>query len=397
MECRATSGWPCVHCLSRKCREQNHRARTLLLRAAQLRMARKENTMSMNWGSRFRLLVTGSRKYLKAGWLVTAGIVALYVGAIRPTEHERDIASERATGLAAATVDDMKPMALWHQTRILPNLMASRARVAGVVGGIPGGISAHAPRMMAFSMAPSAPSPSQEDLADRKMIRTSSLEMVVQRPTEVGEKIRALAEREGGFLVSSEMRGEQDATGGSLTIRVPAARFEEVRAEIRKLGLRVESETIEAQDATRQYVDQDANLRNLRAEEAQYLRVLKQAQTVKDTLEVSEKLSDVRGQIEQHQAEFNALSKQVETVALTVSLRAEAEARVFGLNWRPLYQMKMALRDGLDGVADYASSMTAFLFYLPAVLLWLGTILVGAGLGWNVLRWAGRRVFGWGR
>ena len=353
--------------------------------------------MSMNWGSRFRFLVTGSRKYLKAGWLVTAGIVALYVGAIRPTEHERDIASERATGLAAATVDDMKPMALWHQIRILPNLMASRARVAGVVGGIPGGISAHAPRMMAFSMAPSAPSPSQEDLADRKMIRTSSLEMVVQRPTEVGEKIRALAEREGGFLVSSEMRGEQDATGGSLTIRVPAARFEEVRAEIRKLGLRVESETIEAQDATRQYVDQEANLRNLRAEEAQYLRVLKQAQTVKDTLEVSEKLSDVRGQIEQHQAEFNALSKQVETVAITVSLRAEAEARVFGLNWRPLYRMKMAMRDGLDGVADYASSMTAFLFYLPAVLLWLGTILVGAGLGWNVLRWAGRRVFGGGR
>jgi len=39
----------------------------------------------------------------------------------------------------------------------------------------------------------------------------------------------------------------------------------------------------------------------------------------------------VRGEIDQQQAEFDALSKQVETVAITVSLRAEADAQVFGL------------------------------------------------------------------
>jgi Domain of unknown function (DUF4349) len=155
----------------------------------------------------------------------------------------------------------------------------------------------------------------------------------------------------------------------------------------------VESERIEAQDVTRQYVDQEANLRNLRAAEAQYLAILKQARTVKDTLEVSEKLSGVRGQIEQQQAEFEALSKQIETVAITISLQAEAEARVFGLNWRPLYQMKLALRDGLDGLATYASTMTAIVFFLPTIVLWLATILVSAAVSWRVLRWVGRRAF----
>jgi hypothetical protein len=360
-------------------------------------MAREDNAMSMTWGSRFRLLVTSSRTYLKAGWLVTAGIVALYVGAIRPYEGVRGGGISREYGIASSAGGGSEPVALWKSAGVSNYLGTSvdHAAVHGVVGGVPGGISANG--MMAFSTAPQAASASAEDSADRKMIRTSSLEMIVQHPAEAAEKIRALAERVGGFLVSSEMRGGEDATAGSLTIRVPAARFEEARAEIRKLGLRVESEKIEAQDVTRQYVDQEARLRNLRAEEAQYLGILKQAHTVEDTLDVSEKLSGVRGQIEQQQAEFNALSKQVETVAITVSLRAEAEARVFGLNWRPLYQMKMALRDGLDGVGDYASSMTALLFYLPAVLLWLVTILVGAGLGWKVLRWAGKRVFGWGR
>jgi Domain of unknown function (DUF4349) len=157
----------------------------------------------------------------------------------------------------------------------------------------------------------------------------------------------------------------------------------------------VVNERIDAQDVTRQYVDQDANLRNLRAEEAQYLMILKQANTVKDMLAVSEKLSEVRGQIEQQQSEFNALSQQIETVAITISLRTEAEAQVFGLNWRPLYQLKLALRDGLESVANYATAMTTILFYLPAVLLWLGTILMGIVGGWRIVLWMGRRWFGW--
>jgi hypothetical protein len=45
---------------------------------------------------------------------------------------------------------------------------------------------------------------------------------------------------------------------------------------------------------------------------------------VKDTLEVSDKLNEVRGAIEERQAEFEALSKQVETVAINITLRAEA-------------------------------------------------------------------------
>jgi hypothetical protein len=189
----------------------------------------------------------------------------------------------------------------------------------------------------------------------------------------------------------------QDAEGAFLGVRVPAKRFEEARAEIRKMGLRVESERVEAEDVTRQHVDLDARLRNLRGEEAQYLSIMKRANTVKDTLEVSEKLSNVRGQIEQQQAEFQALAKQVETVAINVTLHTEAEAQVFGLNWRPLYQLKLALRDGLNSLENYATAMAGFLFLLPSILLWLLTILLGAAAGWRILRWASRVFFGWPR
>jgi len=238
--------------------------------------------------------------------------------------------------------------------------------------------------------APPPPPPGSED---RKTVRTGATDLVVKSPRDTSEKIRQLAEHVGGFLVNSEINGGQDASGASLQIRVPANKFEEVRAEIRKLGLRVESEKLNAEDVTKQYVDQSARLHNLRAQEAQYLGILKQAKTVKDTLEVSDKLGEVRSEIETQQAEFDALSKQVQTVALTISLRAEAEAQVFGLQWRPLYQLKSAARQGIDSLGDYAASMASFLFYLPTVLLWLATILLGAAIGWRILRWAGKALF----
>ena len=220
------------------------------------------------------------------------------------------------------------------------------------------------------------------------------MELVAQNPADTAEKIRQLAERMGGFLVKSVTSG-QDAQGAFLAVRVPAERFEEARAEIRKLGVRVESERMEAQDVTRQYVDLDARLRNLRVEEAQYLSIMKRANTVKDTLEVSEKLSNVRGQIEQQQAEFQALSKQVETVEINVSLHTEAQAQVFGLHWRPLYQLKFAMREGLNSLGNYVAAMASFAFLLPTILLWLMTILLGAAVGWRLLRWASRVFFGW--
>jgi hypothetical protein len=247
----------------------------------------------------------------------------------------------------------------------------------------------NAPRALALDKTSSA-----DGGNGRKIIRTSSMEMVVQHPAETADKITALAEGLGGYLVSSD-GGGQSATAGTVTIRVPASRFEDARAEIRKLGLRVESEKIDAQDVSRQFVDQDASLRNLRAEESQYLAILKRANTVKEMLAATEPLSEVRGQIEQQQAEFNALSRQIETVALTISLRTDAEAKVFGLNWRPVYQLKLALRDGLESVANYATAMIAIVFYLPAILLWTGTIAVSLLIGWRTLRWAGRRWFGW--
>jgi hypothetical protein len=308
-------------------------------------------------------------------WLAIGGAILLIWGAIAiPTLHRSREFPDRAS--QTARLQQTSGFYAAPMLRAKPVLSAGTAAANAEL------------------KAPGAAPAEADAAAGRKIIRTSSMELVVPHPGEAADKITELAESMGGYLASAD-GGGQNATTGTLTIRVPAARFEEARTQIRKLGLRVENERIDAQDVTRQYVDQDASIRNLRAEEAQYLAILKQATTVKDLLAVSEQLSQVRGQIEQQQAEFNALSKQIETVAIAISLRTEPAPNALGWNWHPGDQLKLALHDGLDSLAAYATAMTAILFYLPAALLWVGTIVLGIVLGWRLLRWVGRRWFGW--
>jgi hypothetical protein len=341
--------------------------------------------MAWKWGG----VARKSGKWPTLVWLITAGLVALYLGMVEPRNRYTGIAEQKATGLAAV---EQNSTAMLRPSSSLFNF----SRASAVPNSIAlASLAEGAPDSLAASNTPPTSIPGESP--DRKLTRTVSLDLIVQHPGEAAAKVQTLAERLGGYLETSLVNGDPDSASASLTIRVPAARFEEARSEIRKLALRVENEKVEAQDVTKQYVDQDAQLRNLRAEEEQYLGILKHASTVSDTLEVSQKLNEVRGQIEQQQAEFDALSRQIETVAITVSLQAEADAQVLGLHWRPLYRLKMAAREGLDGFGSYLATMTSLLFYLPAILLWLATILLGTAFTWRILRRCVRVLFGFPR
>jgi hypothetical protein len=329
--------------------------------------------------------------------LVSIGLLTFNQTVLQRVRQNRGIAESKAAGLAEQT--GWEPIALSRQLPFRAFINRARNVDYAVVGGVPGGIAGGGGGRIRVAALTELSSdndvdPSAAEPADRKIARNTSLDLVVQKPREVADKIHALATRFGGYLVSSQVSGA-GATFASTQIRVPADRAEEAVAEIRKLAVRVENERTEAEDVTKQYVDLAARLRNHRAAEQQFLQILKRATTVKDTLEVTDKLNDVRGQIEQAQAEFTTLYRRVETVTINVELRAEADVQVLGLQWRPLFRAKLAVRDAAEAFADYAATMFGFILQLPVIALWLVTVVGFAALGWKILRWAARRFFGW--
>ena len=74
---------------------------------------------------------------LKAGWLIAAGVVALYVGLIQPRDQARGIASEKATGLAATAVGRVGADLTLATNLMLPHFRSEASVQKGIVGGVP--------------------------------------------------------------------------------------------------------------------------------------------------------------------------------------------------------------------------------------------------------------------
>ncbi|MDP3947564.1 MAG: DUF4349 domain-containing protein [bacterium] len=246
------------------------------------------------------------------------------------------------------------------------------------------------PRKQLSPINESVPSAAASEgaLTQRKLVKNGALSILVKAAEEAAREIQSIATRLGGF--PADVRVFETAPGtkaGTLTIRVPAERFDEAMAEVKKVAVEVESESVSAKDVTEQYVDLEAQLRNLRAEEAQYLELMKRALIMNDILSVSAKLSDARGRIERIQGQLQYLSRQVDMSTITVNLIAEADVKVFGIRWHPLFVAKQAFREMLSGLTNYINTAVWFVLYLPVLLLWLASFAVLAVIGWRLFRW----------
>lgn len=212
----------------------------------------------------------------------------------------------------------------------------------------------------------------------RKVVKTGSLSLIVETTDKAAGKIKNIASEAGGFVSDlSIAKTSENTKGGYITLKVPSARFEETMDKLKAAAIRVEKESVSAEDVTDRFVDMESSLRNLKAEEAQYLSVLKQSSRVSDILEVTNQLFRVRSEIELAEGRLKNLSGRIEMTEITAYLTAENDVTVFGIYWRPLGELKQAVHSLLLGLADYASIMMAFLIYLPLILLW---VLTGAAI-----------------
>jgi hypothetical protein len=257
--------------------------------------------------------------------------------------------------------------------------LEAEQQVAGVDGG-----------GATFRFSPEFAAPANPAAPDKKLVHNAQLELVVRDVRAAAEQIRKLVDLNHGEINKLEIR---NTTGGpvaaTLAVRVPASGLENALAEFKKVAVRTEREQVSTRDVSGEFYDNEAHMRNLRAEEQQYLVIMKQAHTVKDTLEVSEKLSDVRDRIERLQSQIQLMTHDIEMSLVTIALTQESEARAFDVGWHPLYNAKAAVRDLLEGLGDWVDSVVAILIELPLIILW--TLTVGAIL-WVVWQ-IGRSVW----
>ncbi|PZR61100.1 MAG: hypothetical protein DLM71_09555 [Chloroflexi bacterium] len=195
--------------------------------------------------------------------------------------------------------------------------------------------------------------------------------------TAIG-RVRALALELGGYVGGSQAGSLDDRA--TVTLRIPAARFDDALSRLRPLG-KVRGETTREEDVTAQIVDLGARIDNLKASEASYRVLLARAVKIEDILAVQGRLDDVRGQIEALQGQLKNMSGLADLSTLSVTLAPRPA---------PVQQTSA----GWDPGAALQQALAALLIAAQAIgvgLIWLGVVgipvvLVVALLG-VALRW----------
>lgn len=213
------------------------------------------------------------------------------------------------------------------------------------------------------------PSTAEQTIVDRKIVMNASLSLEVADAEKTLADCERLATKLGGYVAESSLRKSDNRIVGSVTLRVPAAATAQALQELAALGT-VTGRSSGSQDVTAQYIDVDARLKVLRAEEEQLLGFLKKAGTIKDMLAVQEQLRTVRTEIEQYEGQQryldNATSLATVSVELVQTVAAFVSPRGFG--------------------EAFADSLVRFGHGLATFWTWLGGAIVYLAF-WGVLLW----------
>ncbi|MCR4408507.1 MAG: DUF4349 domain-containing protein [Anaerolineae bacterium] len=208
---------------------------------------------------------------------------------------------------------------------------------------------------------------------EQMIIYTVDMELIVHDTAASLESVRALVAEFNGYIASSSSGHQEGILTARLTIRVPADDLETVLERLRALG-QLESESQSSQDVTDQYVDLDAQLKNLELAEQELRELLQTRQETGKTeeiLEVYRELINIRGQIEQIKGRMQYLENlsAMATINLTLTPDALAQPVVIG-GWQPQGTARDAARALVKAVQFLINAaIWIVIFVIPTLIL----------------------------
>ena len=224
-------------------------------------------------------------------------------------------------------------------------------------------------------IASSSPQP------DRYLIKTAFVSIETDDARKAAADFRAQATALGGFV--SNLNEVTDGLGRHLVdieVRVPADKLDGALQALDAFG-KVLNRQVNAQDVTKEYVDNESRIRNLTKTEERLLDHLSKTSMIENTLKIETELNRVREQLELIQGRQRVLSHRVAFSSITATFTEAPKAE----------SVVPAQSFSIGKVATEAvRSLVGFGRVLITKLIWVGVwIPVWAPIllvGWLVLR-----------
>lgn len=217
---------------------------------------------------------------------------------------------------------------------------------------------------------------------DRKIIYTATLDVVVKDLDAARAEVeRRLADCKG-YVAKSEARNDAGSRRtATYTLRVPVDRFRALVDALLELGT-PERNAVDSQDVTEEYIDVQARIKNLKAEEEVLNKLLKESGSRDEVLKTREQIRTIRGDIERAQARLDYLSKLTALSTINLTLR---EIKDYKPPAAPTFRTRVShtFENSWESFVEFLQSLA-----LVAVALtpWLPLLVPGGLIGLWLLR-----------
>lgn len=188
----------------------------------------------------------------------------------------------------------------------------------------------------------------------KKIIKDGRLEIEVLNLEKSKHQVDSLLKRYDGYYATERLNNTDWNTSYNLTIRIPSTSFEQLIKEIETGSGIVKHKEISARDVTDQFIDLETRLTNKRSYLKKYNELLKKAKTVKDILEIEEKIRGIEEEIESTTGRLKYLGDLVDYSTLNLEISKPKNNR-YELVKRDDFtkQVKHALSKGWYGFIDF--------------------------------------------
>jgi hypothetical protein len=324
-----------------------------------------------------------------AAFVLVVIVVAGSIGALARSTTKAPVTSSLAG--PARAVPPLRAATTTVPPRASNGTHSPTAQSKGVLGapapsfGIAGGATSAGPSSGSgstpASTTPSLPSGAVGQSA--KIEQTGTLGLMVGRSSlgKTMTQLTNLAGAFGGFVASSQTQSGAGGTPyGSVTLQVPVDNFAAVLKQAQRLGKTADL-TTKATDVTGQYVDLQSRIAALQASRQQYLTILAKATTIGDVLAVQSQLDSIQSQTEQLQGQLQVLTSETAFSTLNVTVNESAPPPRPG----PLPESGLvrAWHDSLGGFVVGVEGLIRVAGPLLFALLCLAGLMVGGRALWR--------------
>jgi Domain of unknown function (DUF4349) len=329
--------------------------------------------------------------------LARIGTPSPLVRAIEPRARWYAVPARYASAAVLVVSFGAVAAAAWraHEGHLEPQPQPTGVYSVGPVNGAPqpvsGSLQPQAQAKIKINTLKSGPALAQTTIErQQRLAKHAELEIVVANVEPAVRGAQAIAHDADGVvsaLIDARPGTPGALPGANLTIVVPAQHLDGTLDRLARLGT-VRNRSVSADDIADTIVDEEARLTNLRREERDLRTLMDKGGKVDEILAVQQNLSDVRGQIEQLQAQHAQELHRVtaSTIALQlIEQRPNPPAAKPG----PTARIGGAWNSGVDALAD---TLVALVSALAFALAYAPVPLAAAALAYAAIRLVRNRI-----